>query len=924
MKRYPIFYFFILIILFGWQMEKKETALPVDQWPESTLTTKPWTRWWWMGNAVDQNNLKYLLDSYQSAGFGGVEIAPIYGAKGYEERYISFLSKEWIEMLEFTIRTADSLGMGVDLTQGTGWPFGGPQVRREHAASKLVIKDFEITSKNKRLEVEPVLRNSEKTDAILIAVVGYFNSNERRDLTNSFNENILDPVPEGLLKARGIYLGKTGQLVKRAAPGGEGFTLDHYSKTAVNSYLQYFDSAFNNKFPDFRAFYNDSFEVYGANFTEDFFEEFEKRRGYKLQLLIDELIEDLETDISIRVKSDYRETLHELLLENFTQNWSQWAQKNGKITKNQAHGSPGNLLDLYAGVDIPETETFGSSFFPIPKLRRDSSEIRNVDPDPIMLKFASSAANVKGKKLVSSETFTWLGEHFKSSFSQMKPELDQTFLSGVNHIFYHGTTYSPKDLAFPGWLFYASLNLNEHNPLWSHIRAVNEYINRVQSVLQAGNSDNELIIYWPIYDVWANPKGIMEMISVHHIDKWLHPTEFYKQSKKLMEYGYSLDFVSDAIIQESTVYDGEIQTSTNSRKKTLLIPKLQYMPVKTLESIMNLAKNGASIIFQSKPLDVPGYSEIEIERKKFEELWARMGVSHQYPIRNFGKGQIILNENLKNALSNADIKREKITDTGLKFIRRKMGSESFYFLVNLTDKMIDSYVEFLQEASNAILMNPLNGQLGKVKGQRNGSYVSIPLHLSPGESIIVRISEKDVNALPDWPSKRNIVESLEIKGPWKLTFIEGGPKIPQSYEMENITAWTKLNEKDVINFSGLGIYNGTFDFTVDKNLNYILKIDQVYESAKIYINDQYLGQIWSLPYEISLGNFLKNGRNEIKIEVANLMANHIRYLDQIGVNWRNYNEINFVNIDYQPFDASNWSIMESGISGRIEIQGIKK
>src|SRR5690606_10175561 len=120
--------------------------------------------------------------------------------------------------------------------------------------------------------------------------------------------------------------------------------------------------------------------------------------------------------------------------------WTAWAHHRDAITKNQAHGSPGNLIDLYATVDIPEVETFGSSFFPIPGLRRDSADIRNVDPDPIMLKFASSAAAITGKPLVSSETFTWLTEHFKTALSQCKPEVEQAFLAGVNHVFYHGIT----------------------------------------------------------------------------------------------------------------------------------------------------------------------------------------------------------------------------------------------------------------------------------------------------------------------------------------------------------------------------------------------------------------------------------------------------------------------------------------------------
>ena len=105
-------------------------------------------------------------------------------------------------------------------------------------------------------------------------------------------------------------------------------------------------------------------------------------------------------------------------MDEFTVPWVEWSNKQKVLSKNQAHGSPANIIDLYAAVDIPECETFGSSFFPIPGLRRDSADVRPVDPDPVMLKFATSAANVHGKKQVSSETFTWLAEHFRTSLSQ--------------------------------------------------------------------------------------------------------------------------------------------------------------------------------------------------------------------------------------------------------------------------------------------------------------------------------------------------------------------------------------------------------------------------------------------------------------------------------------------------------------------------
>src|SRR5690606_41260397 len=127
--------------------------------------------------------------------------------------------------------------------------------------------------------------------------------------------------------------------------------------------------------------------------------------------------------------------------------------------------------------------------------------------DPMMFKFASSATNTAGKKYTSSETFTWLTEHFKTSLAQAKPEVEQLFLAGVNHVFYHGTTYSPEDVPYPGWLFYASVNFTTNNSFWPHLPGLNSYITRVQSILQTTQADNELLVYWPIYDVWHDTEA---------------------------------------------------------------------------------------------------------------------------------------------------------------------------------------------------------------------------------------------------------------------------------------------------------------------------------------------------------------------------------------------------------------------------------
>ncbi|WP_134089814.1 glycosyl hydrolase [Olivibacter sp. XZL3] len=909
-------YIFIISLALVWGCQRKADTL----WPEVTKEMKPWTRWWWMGNAVDSTNLRALLKEYEQRGFGGVEVAPIYGAKGYENQYIDHLSEEWIKHLRFTLRVADSLGMGVDLTNGTGWPFGGPQVEEGDAATKLIVSTYKLHAKQ---PLKETIKSSDpkQPNASLVSLTAYGSDNQTILLTDKVDHTgrLQWTAEKGTWELYALFLGKTKQRVKRAAPGGEGFTLDHFSKEALDRYLQPYARALGKERIGIRAFYNDSYEVYGADWTETLLKTFETNRGYDLRYHVRDLLSRDSTERIARIKSDYRETVAEMLLNNFTRHWTDWAHEHHGITKNQAHGSPGNLLDLYAAVDIPEAETFGSSYFPIPGLRRDSADIRNVDPDPMMLKFASSAAHVSGKNLVSNETFTWLTEHFKTSWAQCKPEVDQVFLAGINHVFYHGTTYSPQQAPWPGWLFYASVNFVPANSLWSHLDGLNQYITRVQSVLQAGKADNELLIYWPIYDIWHQAKGGLQALKVHDIDEWLHPTEFYKQALHLQEEGYAFDFVSDHLLEKLQVQDGKWMSGKEPLShRALLVPKTGKMPVETLERMIQLAKDGATLIFQSLPTDVPGAHDLERRRAKLAQLVQSIRKMSKQP--NAGKGKIIVREALDEGLREVGLSGEALVKAGLQFVRRKVGADTYYYMVNLTDKAVNEELSFGMKDVFCYMMDPLSGKTGKASVRSADGQIAIKVQLESGESCILAVVQEERPNEPEWLYPEKPLVSFSLTGNWQLSFKDGGPTTPRARTLNRLIPWTGLQDSAANDFSGKAVYSLDFDLPASEGKDYVLRLDSIFESARVIINGKEAGLIWSLPYKLHLGTLVRQGKNTIEIEVANLMANRIRYIDRKKLKWREYNGSQFVNIDYEPFDASNWKTVPAGLAGHARIE----
>ncbi|MDP2889636.1 MAG: glycosyl hydrolase, partial [Bacteroidota bacterium] len=413
----------LAILLFTYSPSQSQSKVNQKPgWPQITQEAKPWSRWWWMGNSVNPSDLKAAMEAYSKAGLGGLEITPIYGVHGYEDKFIKFLSPEWMDQLKYTLQEGKRLDMGVDLAMASGWPFGGLWVTPEDACKYMAVQSYALKEGEQlpeKVEMiqEPMLRSitrknlvisqlkypvSANADSLqnwaidqvrypnpmpLQALMAYSDKGEILNLTSNVGSDgkLNWTATAGLWKLFAVFEGWHGKMVERAGPGGEGDVIDHFSAKAIDNYLEHFTNSFKgHDISGLRSYFNDSYEVDDArgeaNFTPLMFDEFQKRRGYDIREYLPGLLGQDTPEYNQRVLTDYRETISDLILENYTKRWHDWAAKGGKIIRNQAHGAPANILDLYAAADIPETE----------------------GEDIVKVKTASSVAHVMGKKLASS------------------------------------------------------------------------------------------------------------------------------------------------------------------------------------------------------------------------------------------------------------------------------------------------------------------------------------------------------------------------------------------------------------------------------------------------------------------------------------------------------------------------------------------
>jgi hypothetical protein len=265
--------------------------------------------------------------------------------------------------------------------------------------------------------------------------------------------------------------------------------------------------------------------------------------------------------------------------------------------------------------------------------------------------------------------------------------------------------------------------------------------------------------------------------------------------------------------------------------------------------------------------------------------------------------------------------REKMADAGLKFIRRSHERGYHYFVANLTAKPIEGWFPLSVKFASTALLDPLTGRSGLAATRKASS--EIYLQLQPGESIIVRTFTAPVAGAP-WTYVQPADVPFEFSGTWHVEFIDGGPKLPASFDTEKLQSWTNRDDEDAKRFAGTARY--MLEFSVPDKLpeDYLLDLGDVRESARVSINGQSIGTLWSLPFQTRVGSFIKPGMNKLEIEVTSVAANRIRDLDARKVEWKKFHEINFVNIHYQPFDASKWPLVDSGLLGPVKLIPMKK
>ena len=856
---------------------------------------RPMVRWWWFGPAVVKPEIARELDVMHAAGIGGAELAAEYPLAlddpGNGIVNLRYGSPEYVDMLRFANEHAAKLGMRVDLTLGSGWPYGGPNIPIDLAAGKLRVVTVELPAKDAEV---PKLADGESFIAAFVAqgTAEHFDAKTARRISG-------ETMPGELAQPKGsepqvelfFIASHTRQMVKRAAFGGEGYVLDHMARPAIEHYQQTRGDALLGGFAEKApyAIFSDSLEVYGSDWTKDLPAEFARRRGYDLVAHLPELVEG-GTPEAESVRHDWGETLSDLVRDNYLRPMADYAAAHATRFRSQTYGTPAVTL---ADEDIPQLpEGEGPQWHSFSFTR-----------------WASSANHVYGNNVTSAETFTWLhSPAWRATPLDMKAEADCMFLEGVNQIIGHGFPYSAPGVEEPGWSLYAAAALNDHNPWWPVMHDVTAYLQRVSWAMRQGEPANDVALLLPEDDAQAAFKPGHVSVTDE-----MHQKITPELMGAILDNGYNVDYIDLAAIEQKGLH-----------YPVVVVPPTERMPLRGVRALEAYAAGGGKLIFVGQtPTSAAGLTDAADGAAVSSGVQQLLQKSHH----------VETTEALAPALRNLLKPDVELGDAGGKvgFIHRHLKGADIYFFANTTAEPISIPLRVRSSRGEAEWWDADSGNAERAElgqpltlspyGSRllvlydNGSDSSVPagMHFVAGQQTAIKLANWTV-AFPGSagshaePTEQHVEDTLWTDSP-ATQFYSGEVRYTTRFRLEAL----HKGEHVELHFApGTALPNTQ---PPGKAGMRAWLDPPIREAAEVYVNGEHVGDLWHPPYTMDFTKAAHAGENTLELRVFNTAINELA-----GQPPRDYTALKAKYGDrFQMQDMENLQPVPSGIRGAVEV-----
>lgn len=661
-------------------------------------------------------------------------------------------------------------------------------------------------------------------------------------------------VPEGKWKIVRFGMVPTGVTNAPAPPEGTGLEVDKMNKVPLEDHFNSFIGQVLDRIPEadrktFKYVVADSYETGSENWTDGFAKDFKQQYGYDplpwLPVLSGQIVGsadesnrflwDLRRLIADRIAYQYvgglRELSHRHGLKVWLENYGHW-------------GFPAEFLQ-YGG----QTDEVAGEFW------------AEGDLGSIELRDASSAAHIYGKNKVAAESFTAAGKPFVRNPASIKQRGDWAFAQGVNHTLLHVYIEQPYEDKNPGMNAWFGTEFNRKNTWFDQSKTFFDYLRRNMFMLQQGN---------PVADV------------LYYIGENA-PVMTGIQKPELPD-GYDFDYINAEVIKNRLqVKDGKLVLPDGLSYHLLVLPPSKKMRPETLRKIKQLVDQGAAVLGMppEKSPSLEDYPRADEQVQQMaEDLWGKVD-GQNVKVAHYGKGLIMSGLTMQEALNQMKIKPDFELSSGdpVLYKHRKLANKEIYFLTNQSDSTVQISPTFRTSGKHPEFWDPVTGYTRKLPEFTALEHTTkVPLVLKPAQSCFVVFAGSNSETASDhkyenFPEPSDIAQ---IKGPWKVYFdtSSGGPQ--KSVIFDELTDWSQNTNDRIKYYSGTAVYTNSFESPeVSGGSHLYLNLGKVAVMAKVSINGQTVGGVWTPPRRVDITDAIHAGKNELKVEVVNTWVNRL-------------------------------------------------
>jgi hypothetical protein len=935
--------------------------------------------WFWLKGVATRESITQDLEAMKEKGFGGALIgdngAPI-GPTGP-----TFMSREWLELFAHAVKEADRLGieLSINIQSGFGDP-GNPNIKPDNGIKKIVFSETKVTGPRKiheklpmppseifyediavqafRVDSQPHQRSmgiknwqiksmnksvpwkteDDRYDMNLYNdeipdTSGYtaIKPDQLVDLSAHFSEGILDwDIPQGEWTIIRYGMTATGKRNDYASPGYMGgLCYDQINKHGIeahwNDVAKPLLEIAKESGKSLKFVHTDSWEMGMTNWTQDFNNEFKRRRGYDLSVYLPVLTDRIvvSREISNRFLEDFRLTIGEMVADNNYAVLRDLAHKNGVLLHSESGGPHAAPID--------GLQTLGRNDIPMGEFWARSATFHITEGKRLAVKQGSCAAHIYGKRFFAAEGPTSIGPAWERSPRDLKGDFDRILCNGVNRIFWHTYSSSPDEYGLPGVEYFAGTHLSRHVTWWDQSGAFISYLNRSQMLLSQGLYCADILSYYGT--------GVPRYVFLDTDVKGVPP-------------GYSWDMCnSEVLLSRASVENGRIILPDGMSYRILTLADQKDISLPVLRKLEQMVKEG--IILLGSPPErasgLSGYPESDSEVTAIvKRLWGDIDKKNIF-LNRYGAGKVYSGKTIAEVMNMEGIAPDfsymAKSDVGMEYIHRSADDIEIYFVTNkwsrngiddflyryltdMPDRFINATCFFRVEGDREIeLWDPVTGKVTPVLVYKyeNNRY-EIPVSLPPEGSVffvfrkspqklhitdikkdgvdvicgnnslvygssVTFIKDNSAEMLTEgnyqftWNdgektivSSKKIPEVQTLDGTWKVHFMEKQELgKPIDIEIDTLKSWTTFSQRSIRYFSGTACYTKEFNLSgkLLKNGRVYLDLGNVQELAAIRVNGKEVSVCWIFPYRADVTEYLKDGINTLEIEVTNLWCNRL-------------------------------------------------